>query len=212
MIEANPVTKAPEGKTRKYRVRGRYGAPELVFVSEILRGMGYSVTTSNDSWDIIWTVRMFPHEYKILAPFQKVNFMPGLHVICSKNLLHASLTSARARWLSDLPRCVSESTSNDTRGTRKHYELANCGFWPTGFNLEVPEQFDELVRIFEEHEARKVLKPHTKLIYIIKKPFSSCGRGVNVISTLEELLAVCHFKSLPKLLLIRDCSLFVDSF
>ena len=172
ILERNPIDKVPEERTGQWRVRGRYGEKELVFISEILEELGYKRTTSNQYWDIIWTIRMLKHEFAILQPFQKVNFMPGMQFICSKNLLHSGICAARNRWKHQIM---------ELGGDEKLLELAACNFWPVGFNLEDPVQYDILYNLFLDSDD---------LCYIIKKPFSSCGRGVSIIHSVDQLLAV----------------------
>lgn len=169
----NPVTSAPVDKTLQYRIRGSYRNVETIFVSEELNRLGYTETKSNNDWDIMWTIRMFKEEYAILAPFQKVNFIPGLQHICSKNLLHQNICAARNRWMN----LTEDHEDQDIQ------ELAKCNFWPVGFNLEIEEQFNTLAQIYSSNIS-------DNLLYIIKKPFTSCGRGVEIIHSLEQLLEV----------------------
>jgi len=171
IVQENPIIKAPTQKTMRFRVRGRYRNVELLFVSEILASLGYIQTCSNEHWDIIWTVKMVKQEFAILAPFQKVNFMPGMQFICSKNLLHQSILKSRESWL--------EKFVNT--GNNELLKLASCNFWPVGFNLEIPAEFDALANLFETEDD---------LLYIIKKPFTSSGRGVAIIHSLDQLMEI----------------------
>ena len=181
-LQKNPISRAPSEKTNKFRVRGHYSEAELFFVKQELSQLGYSVTLSNDDWDVMWTIRVNPEEYKILSDFQRVNYMPGLQYVCSKNLLHGSICSARNVWVPGIENLeIPEDEKN------KLISLAKCDFWPVGFNLEEENQFQLLEQLYTFHEENR---NGEDLLFIIKKPFSSCGRGVELVGSMAQLKQV----------------------
>lgn len=171
-VQQHPFTTPPIQPTLKYRIRGKYSPAEVVFLQEELNSRGYSVTRSDNNWDIMWTIRMFQKEFRLLAPFQKVNFMPGLHEICRKDLLHRSIIEFRNRF---------EHLQNSEH--KFEQDLIRCEFWPIGFNLEDSAQLE----IFEEQ-----LSENQDSWFIVKKPFSSCGRGVVLIQNSQQFSEVTH--------------------
>merc|ERR1712137_104088 len=169
-VRQNPVTGTPSRPTKQYRIRGNYSKAETQFLEEDLQARGYELTESNIDWDVIWTIRMFPTEYHILAPFQKVNFMPGLQVICRKDLLNRTITRFRDQHL-----------SNSSGLTENQKKLAECAFWPLGYNLEEEGPLKQVEDQLQPTNGEPVP------IFIIKKPFTSCGRGVTLVSSVEDL-------------------------
>lgn len=183
-VQQNPFTSPPNRPTLKYRIRGKYAPSELVFLREELTSRGYTITNSDNDWDIMWTIRMLQKEFRLLAPFQKVNFMPGLHEICRKDLLHRSINELRKK---------SEHLHQSDKDFEQ--ELARCEFWPVGFNLDEPAQLDAFEKILAQSDS------DPESWFIIKKPFSSCGRGVVLVQNSQQFeevnqisFVVCIFK------------------
>tara|TARA_R110002050_G_scaffold218965_1_gene354894 strand:+ start:446 stop:1420 length:975 start_codon:yes stop_codon:yes gene_type:complete len=145
--------------------------------------MGMEESADPNVWDILWVMRFFKVEFAKLATFQKVNYMPGTSEICRKDLLHRNICKYKER-----------------------YSDEDFKFWPEGFNLEEEEELEKFMDIYR---ARKegVEAEHSKKgsdeegpsgqpgdrgegdfpLYIVKKPFSSNGRGVAFVTCLQDI-------------------------
>jgi len=56
-------------------------------------------------------------------------------------------------------------------------------FWPKGFNLDIPEQYEYFKSIYAE--AERLGKPGP--IYIIKRPMLAQGEGIHLVASLKEV-------------------------
>jgi hypothetical protein len=61
-------------------------------------------------------------------------------------------------------------------------------FWPDGFNLEDSAQFQQFRSLYSSEENEDERDPkNLPPVFIIKKPFSSNGRGIGFVTSLRDV-------------------------
>mmetsp|Transcript_11197 Transcript_11197/g.45559 ORF Transcript_11197/g.45559 Transcript_11197/m.45559 type:complete len:618 (+) Transcript_11197:90-1943(+) len=205
VVSQRPYTRTPTQRTFRLCLRGNYGPKELKFVVGHLQKPPHCLrlTKSDNDWDTMWTMRVTPEEFGRLAPWQKVNFLPGFRYVCRKDLLHREFSYLRRKcfgrlaWHSDalagrkealrarlmhIP--LHEITSEHLHDLRI---LATCSFWPEGYSLEEEDQLALFKSILRREVSVDSEPQEEEPLYIVKKPFSSNGRAVYLVKTEEEL-------------------------
>jgi len=85
--------------------------------------------------------------------------MPAIRYLAGKDNLHKRMMFAKMHW-----------------------GEAPFAFWPRGFSLEIPQQFEAFRKIYEN------LKPEDQApIYIIKRPGLARGQGVHLVGSLADV-------------------------
>lgn len=118
-----------------YKILGRYGRGELTFHRRILHGMGL-VRTEGDEWNLLFSMRVHPDLWKQFQRKSRVNYIPGIKLICRKDLLHKRMKLFEEKF------------------------PGQASFWPQGFQL--PEELPELRAYFQSCDQEVtpiILKP-----------------------------------------------------
>lgn len=119
-----------------FKIVGNYRQGVLKFVVAEIRKLGYVYAPPNmdfSSISVFWS-RSFGKHISELKPHQKVNFFPGMSIICRKDLLNQHI-----------------------KEYINQYGVNYFDFWPLGFNL--PSEYDQFVEEFKRNPSPYILKP-----------------------------------------------------
>lgn len=136
----NTIQKTPVPPTKPrvkfFKIVGNYRVGVLKFVVQALRELGFVMAPKDlplEKVHVFWS-RSFGTHLTSLLPHHKVNFFPGMSMICRKDYLHTHITEA-----------------SHTVG-REYFD-----FWPEGFVL--PKEMDKLIDALTIEPYPYILKP-----------------------------------------------------
>jgi len=144
-----------------YQINGKFQDHYFDLIGEELHSRGIKqLPQPHTWWNISWCIYHAPQAFLRLEDHQRVNNLPQIKHLVGKDHLHRIMQVAK-----------------------EDYGEEPFRFWPKGFNLEVPEQFQTLRRLFADAEARG----EEAKTYIIKRPGFARGEGIHLVGTTEQV-------------------------
>jgi len=153
--------KRPGPSQLTYRILDAYQPDYLDFIIQEYHRRGFErVSEYSQNWNATWCIYYPPKPFLQLKPWQRVNNMPAIRFLVSKDNLH---------------RVLSEN--------KVIFGQEDFSFWPVGYNLEDPKQYNQLKSIYiDAHENNRPAP-----IYIIKRPALARGLGVHLVASLDQV-------------------------